>query len=315
MFSFDEAVAAVNGTVVNRKGVIGGTLFITGVSSDVRTVEEGDLFFALKRDTFDGNDQIASAVAKGACAVVVNSMTKVPDYGIGIVVKDTSKALADLAEHYRYKIGAKVITVTDSDPAGACSMIAAALFPSFKIWSTGNSLPGTILSAPQDTRVLVIASDPEEDIRISSPDIAVIPCSSGDGNMDKDKIKDISSRIINSLGPNGILIVNGDDDFLFGHVRNIIPINNGLVAVSAGDRLKGGVKNCPVCVNASGVKGNNGTDFDVAVTVGDKESSLKGVHITKSGLNNVRNACFAIMCANLLNADADKALEALALND
>ena len=66
---------------------------------------------------------------------------------------------------------------------------------------------------------------------------------------------------------------------------------------------------------SSGVKGNNGTDFDVAVTVGDKESSLKGVHITKSGLNNVRNACFAIMCANLLNADADKALEALALND
>ena len=38
MFSFDEVVAAVRGTVVNRKGALSGTVFISGVSTDTRTI-------------------------------------------------------------------------------------------------------------------------------------------------------------------------------------------------------------------------------------------------------------------------------------
>ncbi len=313
MFSFDEAVAAVNGTVVNRKGVIGGTLFITGVSTDVRTIEEGNLFFALKKDTFDGNDHAATAMARGACAVVVSSMSKVPDYGIGIVVKDVSKALAELAEHYRYKIGAKVITVTGTrDTDTYCSMISEALAPSYKIWSARNSLPGTILSAPQDTRVLIIGVDPEEDIRTARPDIAVIAdMGSSDSSINKETIRNECSGIINSLAQNGILIVNADDGFLFDHIRNIIPINNGLIAVSADDKLNGSVKNCPVCVNASDVRMNNGMHFDLTVTMGDRKNVIRDIHTVQEGDECVPGACYAFMCASLLNADTDKAVESL----
>ena len=161
MFSFDEAVAAVNGTVVNRKGVIGGTLFVTGVSTDTRTIEEGNIYIALMGENFDGHNFVKQAVEKGACAVIVNAMSKVPDNAVGIVVKDTLKALGDLAEHYRFKIGAKVIAVTGSvGKTTTRDMITAALEPSFKVWSTKKNLnnhiglPHTILSAPQDTRVL-----------------------------------------------------------------------------------------------------------------------------------------------------------------
>lgn len=327
MFSFDEAVAAVNGTVVNRKGVIGGTLFVTGVSTDTRTIEEGNLYIALKGENFDGHNYAAQAVQKGACAVVVNSMSKVPDNAVGIVVKDTLKALGDLAEHYRFKIGAKVIAVTGSvGKTTTRDMITAAISPSYKVWSTKKNLnneiglPQTILSAPQDTGVLIVEmgmrgrGQIDYLTNIAHPDIAVIT-NVGYSHIgilgSREEIRAAKCEIINGLTQNGILIVNGDDDFLFDHVRNIIPINNGLVAISVDDKLKGGVKNCPVCVNASNVKENNGMDFDVTVTMGEKESTLKDVHIALGGIHNVRNACFALMCASLLNADMDKTKKAL----
>lgn len=323
MFSFDEAVAAVNGTVVNRKGVIGGSLFITGVSSDTRTIEPGNLYVALKGEKFDGHNYASQAVEKGAVAVVVNSMSKVPDNAVGIVVKDTLKALGDLASHYRFKIGAKVIAVTGSvGKTTTRDMITAALSPSFKVWSTKKNLnnevglPQTILSAPQDTRVLIVEmgmrAPGEIDYltNIAHPDIAVIT-NVGYSHIgilgSREAIRSAKCEIINGLTENGILLVNGDDDFLLDHVKNIIPLNNGLVGIFTGT-----AKNCPVSVLASGIKEHDGMDFDVTFRLGDKENTVKDIHIALGGEHNVRNACFAIMCASLLKADMDKTLEALA---
>ena len=322
MFSFDEAVAAVNGTVVNRKGVIGGSLFITGVSSDTRTIEPGNLYIALKGERFDGHNYAAQAVEKGAVAVVVNSMSKVPDNAVGIVVKDTLKALGNLASHYRFKIGAKVIAVTGSvGKTTTRDMITAALSPSFKVWSTKKNLnndiglPQTILSAPQDTRVLIVEmgmrAQGEIDYltNIAHPDIAVIT-NVGYSHIgilgSREAIRSAKCEIINGLTENGILLVNGDDDFLLDHVKNIIPLNNGLVGIFTGD-----TKNCPVSVNATHIKEHDGMDFDVTFKLADKESTVNGVHIALGGEHNVRNACFAIVCASLLQADMDKTLEAL----
>ena len=36
MFSLDEVVAAVKGSVINRKGKTGGTIFVSAVSTDTR---------------------------------------------------------------------------------------------------------------------------------------------------------------------------------------------------------------------------------------------------------------------------------------
>ena len=327
MFSFDEAVAAVNGTVVNRKGVIGGTLFVTGVSTDTRTIEEGNIYIALKGENFDGHNFVKQAVEKGACAVIVNAMSKVPDNAVGIVVKDTLKALGDLAEHYRFKIGAKVIAVTGSvGKTTTRDMITAALEPSFKVWSTKKNLnndiglPQTILSAPQDTRVLIVEmgmrgrGQIDYLTNIAHPDIAVIT-NVGYSHIgilgSREEIRNAKCEIINGLTENGILMVNGDDSFLFDHVRNIIPLNNGLVGIFVDDDRKTTVKNCPVCVSASNVKENDGMDFDVSVTLGEKQNTLKDMHIALGGEHNVRNACFAIMCASLLGADMDKTREAL----
>ncbi len=327
MFSFDEVVAAVGGTVVNRKGALSGTVFISGVSTDTRTIEEGNIYIALKGENFDGHNYTDQAVAKGACAVIVNSATKVPSNAVGIVVKDTLKALGSIAEHYRFKLGCKVIAVTGSvGKTTTREIIKAALEPSFLVWSTKNNLnneiglPQTILSAPEGTKVLVVEmgmrgrGQIDYLTNIAHPDIAVIT-NVGYSHIgilgSREEIRAAKAEIINGLTEQGVLLVNGDDDFLFDYVRNVIPLNNGLAAVSVSDKLDGNVMNCPVLMTAYNLKENDGTDFDVKLASGDKSNTIEGVHIALDGEHNVRNACFAIMCAVLLKADMEKTKEAL----
>src|SRR5580658_11204213 len=49
----------------------GENLSATGYSIDSRTIEPGDLFFAVRGDRFDGHDFAANAFANGAIAAVV----------------------------------------------------------------------------------------------------------------------------------------------------------------------------------------------------------------------------------------------------
>ncbi|WP_270181785.1 UDP-N-acetylmuramoyl-L-alanyl-D-glutamate--2,6-diaminopimelate ligase [Alkalihalobacillus sp. CinArs1] len=71
---------------------------ITSVESDNRTVTEGSLFVCIPGYTVDGHDFAEDAVKKGAAAIVAQKEMKlsVPV----IVVKDTHRALAELANHY-----------------------------------------------------------------------------------------------------------------------------------------------------------------------------------------------------------------------
>ena len=45
---------------------------VGGISIDTRTLEPGDLFFAIKGDNSDGHDYVAEAFERGAAAAVVD---------------------------------------------------------------------------------------------------------------------------------------------------------------------------------------------------------------------------------------------------
>lgn len=88
---------------------------IHGVSTDSRTVRQGELFFAIRGQNFDGHDFISAAAAKGiACAVVDRrfdySSTELPL----VIVEDTVKALGQLACHYRRRFDIPVVAITGS---------------------------------------------------------------------------------------------------------------------------------------------------------------------------------------------------------
>lgn len=70
------------------------------VTIDSRNINEGQIFFAIKGDNFDGHDFISNAFELGASYCVASDL-KYKDYPSVIIVEDTLKALQDLARAYR----------------------------------------------------------------------------------------------------------------------------------------------------------------------------------------------------------------------
>ena len=62
------------GLVAPLEARVGGKLAagVGGISIDTRTLEAGDLFFAIKGENSDGHDYVAAAFEKGAAACVVD---------------------------------------------------------------------------------------------------------------------------------------------------------------------------------------------------------------------------------------------------
>src|SRR5277367_2532554 len=82
------------------------SLIATGYSIDSRTLQSGDLFFAVKGERFDGNDFVAAAIKHGAIAAVVSraKLTTLPAEAckhLLLVVDDPLAALQHLATAVR----------------------------------------------------------------------------------------------------------------------------------------------------------------------------------------------------------------------
>ena len=79
------------------------TIFLNskGVSTDSRTLEKKELFFALSGPNFDGNLFTKQALDKGAIAVVIdNPKSNINDDRV-IVVENSLSALQKLATHHK----------------------------------------------------------------------------------------------------------------------------------------------------------------------------------------------------------------------
>ena len=89
---------------------------VNGVSIDSRTLEAGDLFFAIRGDAHDGHDHVARAFEAGAAAAVV-SRERAPQLaalGPAFVVEDTLKAMERVGVAARARSKAKIVAVTGS---------------------------------------------------------------------------------------------------------------------------------------------------------------------------------------------------------
>ena len=88
---------ACDGVIINR----GDIEIINEISTDTRTIKEGNLFIPLAGENFDGHMFIGDAVKKGVAAVLVQEDKMESITGVGginiIRVKDTLEALACIA--------------------------------------------------------------------------------------------------------------------------------------------------------------------------------------------------------------------------
>jgi UDP-N-acetylmuramoyl-tripeptide--D-alanyl-D-alanine ligase len=95
-----------------------------GVSTDSRTIREGELFIALSGPNFDGNEYVGQARSKGAAAAIVNAQT---DEDIAqIEVQDTRLALGELTASWLHQHSPVVIGITGSNGKTTLKEMAAA---------------------------------------------------------------------------------------------------------------------------------------------------------------------------------------------
>lgn len=133
MFTADELIKAAKGRLFGA----GDKKITGGISIDSRAVRPGDIFIAIKGNNFDGHDFIAEALKQGASAVIVHSPESVvhsPKKKAFILVKDTTKALGDIARFQREKFDIPVIAVIGSNGKTTTKeMVAHLLSGRFKV--------------------------------------------------------------------------------------------------------------------------------------------------------------------------------------
>lgn len=159
MFKVNELLKATPGVLLSGNL----TLEVRGVSIDSRKTKEGDLFIAIKGSRFDGHDFIAQAIRKGARAVI-SAKTIKADMDIAIIlVKDTIKALGDIAHFHRQRFSVPIISITGSNgKTTAKDMVSFVLESEFNVLKnegTQNNqigLPLTLLRLNKDHDVVVL---------------------------------------------------------------------------------------------------------------------------------------------------------------
>ena len=165
-----------------------GERLIEGYSIDTRTLQAGDLFFAIVGPRVDGHDFVPQAIEKGAAAVVVGKAGAAWKKAPAVLrVRDTTTALQELGAHVRRRRPIKVVGITGSaGKTTAKEMTAAVLGTKLKTARTeGNlnntfGLPLTLLRLADDSQAAVLEmgmSYKGEIARlaeIADPDVGVI---------------------------------------------------------------------------------------------------------------------------------------------
>jgi UDP-N-acetylmuramoyl-tripeptide--D-alanyl-D-alanine ligase len=114
MFTIAEIVRATGGRLVGP--AVGE---VSAVSTDSRQVAPGQLFVPLRGERFDGHAFIAEVAEKGVTTILAEEQWlkhhSIPESVCCIVVKNSLKALGDLAEAWRLRFEIPVIAVTGSN--------------------------------------------------------------------------------------------------------------------------------------------------------------------------------------------------------
>ena len=238
-----EICAAVGGTLLQDSGAP-----VTGVTTDSRAVQPGQLFIPLVGERFDGHAYIANALDGGAegCLTAREPETLLPGK-LYIQVADTRLALKALASWYRDKFGLPVVQVTGS--AGKTTtkeMIASVLSQRYNTLRTeGNfnndiGAPLTLLRLMPEHQAAVIETGMNHfgEIRylgeMVRPDIAVIT-NVGDAHIEnlgntRQGILRAKCEIFENLTPEGIAVLNGDDELL-----NTVTLPQTILRCGVGD--------------------------------------------------------------------------------
>ncbi len=219
----------------------------SGVSTDSRSIQRGDLFVALRGERYDGHRFIAQAAAAGAAAALVE------DAGLGIedrgaaaqipllIVDSTLRALGNLAAYWRSRFEIPLVAVTGSNGKTTVKEMLAAILreackatqsaivdPQSSVLATRGNLnnhigvPLTLLGLRRAHRYAVIemgmnhAGEIDYITRLAQPDVALVN-NAGIAHIENlgstAAIARAKGEIFAGLKGQGVAVFNADDPY------------------------------------------------------------------------------------------------------
>lgn len=307
-----HALAAAIGAEV--RGTLPGS--VSGVSIDTRTLNEGEVFFAIRGDNSDGHDYVAAAFEKGATAAVVSDERagSLGDAGPLLLVPDVLVALEALGRLARERTLARVVAVTGSvGKTGTKEMLRMALSKQGPVHASVASynnhwgVPLTLARMPAQTRfgVFEIGMNHAGEItplaKMVNPDIAIITTVEAvhlEHFPSIEAIADAKAEIFFGLKPGGYAVLNRDSRF-FERLA--------IHATAAGARVVsfGEHENADARLLRSDAQGRGSV----------VSAHIRGVSINyrlgAPGRHLVMNSLAALLAAKLMGADVASAALAL----
>ena len=206
---------------------------VSKISTNSRTIKKGDFFLALKGPNFDGNDFIEEVFKKGAAGAILTTYNLQLTAYIKIIiqVKDTTKALQDIAAYHRKGFKIPVVCITGSNGKTTVKDMAwhllSARYNVLRNEGTKNNhigVPQTLLKLNSKHRIclLELGANHKGEIAllagIARPTVAVIT-NIGPSHLEFLRslkgVFETKKEILKYMDKEeGLVILNGDDKFL-----------------------------------------------------------------------------------------------------
>jgi UDP-N-acetylmuramoyl-tripeptide--D-alanyl-D-alanine ligase len=224
MMRLGEAAAALGGRAS------GGDALFTGVSTDSRSLREGDLFVALRGERFDGHGFIKAAAAAKAAAAMVDSGYR-GEYPLpALVVNDTKRSLGDLARYWRARFAPALVGIAGSNGKTTVKEMLAAVFrkhanESAVLATRGNlnndiGLPLTLLGLRHLHRwcAIELGMNHKGEIAylagIAQPTVALVNNAQREHLEFMNSVEEVAAEnasLYEALAADGVAVINADD--------------------------------------------------------------------------------------------------------
>lgn len=277
--------------------LIGDDVYIDAVTTDSRESKNGTMFIGIKGERVDGNDFASNFLKNGGSCAVVEKNIEIPAGKCAIHVEDTKKAIRDIAEFYRMKLSVDVVAVTGSvGKTSTKDMLKSVISKSFDTLATdGNfnneiGVPLTIFRMDSSYKKAVVEmgmsnlGEISRLTKIAKPQVAVITNigTAHIGNLgSRENILRAKLEVLEGLDRDGIVILNGDDEYLWGARENI-----------AHKTVYYGIENKNADYVAYDVKSDGiGSTFKLKIDGAEYKFGISVV-----GVHHVYNALAAIIC-------------------